>query len=156
MIEVVLTEYEMHLAAPVGVRRHIDCLVNGRRQAAAEKEPVGDWNQAVEGALGECAVAKFLKRYWNGSVNTFKLGGDVGDVQVRTRSKHHYDLIVRERDRDEDWFVLVTGTAPRYRLRGYMRGADAKQGQYLANHGGHGAAWFVPAADLRQFKERET
>lgn len=148
MIEVTLTGFELSLAAPVGVRRHIDCLVNGRRQAAAAVDPVGNWQQEVEGACGELAVAKVLGRYWSGSVNTFKMGGDVGDVQVRTRSRHEYDLIVRDRDRDADWFVLVTGTAPRYRVHGYIQGEAAKQPHYRKNFGGHGEAFFVPQADL--------
>lgn len=148
MIAVTLTEYELRMAAQVGIERHIDSLVHGRRQAAADRAPVGNWQQDIEGACGELAVAKALGRYWNGSVNTFKQGGDVGKVQVRTRSEHHYELIVRPQDRDDDYFVLVTGVAPDYRVVGYMRGADAKQDGFSKNHGGHGAAFFVPHAAL--------
>jgi hypothetical protein len=153
VIEVVLTEFELHMAAGVGARRGVNAFVNGRRQAAADVDSEGNWQQHIEGACGEMAVARVLNRYWNGSVGTFKSGGDVGDIQVRTRSKHHYDLIVRSRDRDEDWFILVTGTAPRYRVHGYVRAADAKKDEYRQNHGGHGEAWFVPAANLKPLKQ---
>jgi hypothetical protein len=104
----------------------------------------------IEGAGGELAFAKTRGLYWNGSVNTYRDGGDVGAVQVRTRLQAHYDLIVRESDRDEDWFVLMIGQLPVYRFMGYIRGIDAKRDEWLADHGGHGRAWFVPQDALKE------
>jgi hypothetical protein len=151
IVAVMLTEYELQLAAGVGVRRHIASLVGGHRQVAAGVEATGDWTQNIEGACGELAVAKMLGRYWNGSVNTFTVGGDVGALQVRTRSRHYYDLIVRDKDRDGDWFVLATGVSPNYLVRGYIRAGDAKRDEWRADHGGHGPAWFVPQGALTEF-----
>lgn len=156
MIEVTLDKYEIEVAAGVGTRRMVDSLVNGRKQAAGDKDPTGataGWQQHIEGACGEMAFAKALGRYWSGSVNTFKDGGDVGDVQIRTRSRHDYDLIVRDRDRDEDYFILVTGLCPAYRVVGYIRGADAKQRKWQQNHGGHGGAFFIPAVELKPLEK---
>lgn len=102
----------------------------------------------VEGALGELAVAKALGMYWSGSINGFR-APDVGQsIQVRTRSRHDYDLIVRDSDADEAAFVLVTGSAPEYHVRGWMRGALAKRDEYRQEHGGRPPAYFVPAAHL--------
>lgn len=143
------------MASSVGLRRAIDSILNGRRQAAGDVDPTGVlalWQQHIEGALGEMAFAKALGRYWSGSVNTFKNGGDVGDVQIRTRSRTDYDLIVRARDRDEDYFVLVVGCCPIYTIVGYMKGGDAKQERWGKNHGGHGAAYFVPQNELRPLR----
>jgi hypothetical protein len=82
----------------------------------------------IEGAGGEVAAAKALGRRRDGQVNTEKEGGVVGHIQVRTRSR--YDgLFVRPNDRDDDMLVLVTGVYPTYRVCGWIRGADAKQGQ---------------------------
>lgn len=154
MIAVTLDRFEIEIAAAVGVRRAIDSLVNGRRQAAADADPNGAivFQQHIEGACGEMAFAKALGRYWSGSVNTFKQGGDVGDVQIRTRSRTNYDLIVRDRDRNEDYFVLVVGTCPTYTIVGYIQGAAAKQEHWKSNHGGHGTAYFIPQADLQPLR----
>lgn len=103
-----------------------------------------------DGAGGEMAFAKSRNRYWDGSVNTFKVGGDVGDIQVRTRSRLHYDLLVRDDDRDSDWFVLVVGSLPTFWVIGAIRGQQAKQPQFRRNWGNHGVAYFVPQSALGQ------
>lgn len=146
-----LTPYELHLAASVGVRRQIEAMSAGRPDRHGHSG--AGWNLHLEGACGELAVAKALGRYWDGSVNTFKKGGDVGAVQVRTRSKHEYELIVRQGDRDSDVFVLVTGVAPSYRVRGWLRGGDAKRPEWEKTHGDRPPAWFVPHAALKSFPE---
>jgi hypothetical protein len=72
------------------------------------------------------AFAKATRRYWSGSVKTFKAGSGVGNIQVRTRSREDYDLIVRDDDPDEDILVLVIGHAPSCRVVGWMRGMTAR------------------------------
>lgn len=144
---VILTESEIYLAAVVGVRRQIEAIQKGLPDRHGF-EGAG-WNLHVEGAAGELAVAKAYGRFWDGSVNTFKRSGDVGQVQVRTRSKDGYDLIVRCDDRDEDRFVLVVGRIPEFEVCGWIRGRDAKQDRWLKRHGGREAAYFVPRGALR-------
>jgi hypothetical protein len=103
------------------------------------------------GALGELAVALALGRKWDASVNTFKRGGDVGEIQVRTRSEPWHDLIVREDDRNEDTFVLVNGSeAPRWlEVVGWTKGLAAKRDAFLKSWGGREAAYFVPRSALK-------
>lgn len=144
----------MAMAAGVGVRRQIEAFRAGRQdQHGATSAEVGGrgrgWHLHIEGAAGEMAVAKALNRHWSASVNTFKVGGDVGRVQVRTRSRHDYELIVRPEERDTDAFILVTGIAPAFRVHGWCYGREAKREEWRQNHGGHGAAFFVPASALR-------
>lgn len=114
------------------------------------------WSEHIEGACGEAAVAKVLNRFWNGSVDTFATGGDVGDIQVRTRSSHDYELLVRPDDRDSDVFILVTGRAPTFRVIGYIWGRDAKRPEWLQTHGSRPAAYFVPHAFLTPIKRPQT
>jgi hypothetical protein len=103
----------------------------------------------IEGACGEAAVAKALNVFWSGTVNTFKRGGDIGSkIQVRTRSKSYYELIVRQDDRDDDIFILVTGKAPSFDVVGWTLGKDAKKEQWIQTHGNREAAWFVPQKEL--------
>ena len=102
-------------------------------------------NIHVEGARGEMAVAKRLGIKWEGHVNTFKRFPDVdGNIQVRTRSKDWYELIVRCDDPLDAKYVLVTGTTPKYRVRGWIKGKDAMKAEYLKTHGGREEAYFIP------------
>lgn len=94
------------------------------------------------------AVAKLMGIYWPGSVNTFK-AHDLPGLEVRTRSEHAYELIVREDDDPDTLFVLVTGKCPEYYVRGFIKGSDAfSRPQWLRDHGGREPAYFIPHASL--------
>lgn len=151
-INVRLTWYELFMASQVGVKRHVEALQRGLPDRHG-CNPDDGWSVHIEGACGEMAAAKAMGRFYSGSVNTFRDGGDVGSIQVRTRSKEGYELIVRENDRDDDVFVLVVGRAPMFRVLGWMRGRDAKQAEWRKEHGGRVAAYFVPTAALRGMVE---
>jgi len=113
------------------------------------------WTEHIEGACGELAVAKTLNTYWNGSVDTFK-ENDLPGIQVRTRSSHTYDLIVRPEDDDLAYWVLVTGRCPKYVVRGYVTGEFAKQSRWLHEYGGRPAAYFVPQDQLQPISNLKT
>lgn len=151
MIAVELTWSEVLLASMVGVRRQVAAMERDLPDGRCASDP---WNIHIEGAAGEMAFAKATNRYWAAPVNTFHDGGDVGDVQVRTRSKHHYELIVRNDDRDSDWFVLVTGTAPKFVVHGWIQGRAAKRPEWERQHGGFAPAFFVPQEALTSFADR--
>lgn len=138
--------FEVSRAALVGVARNVEAM----RKGCVSRMPIGDeWNAHILGALGEAAFAKATNRYWSGSVNTFK-AADVGDnIQIRTRSKASYDLIVRAGDKDDDVYVLVTGGPAEFVLHGWIRCADAKRSEFKANYGMHGEAYFVPKSELQ-------
>lgn len=144
-MNVTLEWFEVSRAALVGVSRNVEAM----RKGCKNRLPISDeWSIHILGALGECAFAKATNRYWNGSVNTFK-DADIGsNIQIRTRSMHHYDLIVRDGDADDDVYVLVTGGPSDFVLRGWLRCKDAKQEKYRANYGGYGNAFFVPQSEL--------
>lgn len=146
-MRVALEWFEVSRAALVGVSRNVEALRRGYQNSRPTREK--DWDIHILGALGECAFAKATNRYWNGSVNTFKSGGDIGEiVQIRTRSRHDFDLIVRDDDKDNDIFVLVTGGPIEFEVQGWMKASDAKRPEYRANYGNYGNAYFVPKHDL--------
>lgn len=151
MPDITLTAHEMLLASDVGRMRQISSLRRGLADAHGYSGDDG-WTAHIEGACGELVVAKLLGLYWDGSVNTFQRGGDVADLQVRTRSKHYYELIVRPNDKDDARFILVTGIAPVYRVRGWILGRDAKRPEWSQTHGGRPAAFFVPHGSLQGFE----
>ena len=144
--EITLTWPEVAMAVGVGMRRQLSALRRGLPQANGCEDT---WTLHVEGACGELAVAKRLNLYWGGTVDTFKVGGDIGDlIEVRTRSESHYDLIVRERDRADSIYVLVTGRCPSYVVRGWLRGKDAAKPEFLRGYAARPEAYFVPQGRL--------
>jgi hypothetical protein len=148
---VTLTNRELAMGAECGIMRNIACLISGREPANGFDADKGDdaWKIHIEGACGEIAVAKLLGRFWSPTVNTFK-APDIGKkIQVRTRSKHHYDLYVRpETDDPEHTFVLATGVAPRFAVHGYLLARDAQRDEWVQTYGGRPPAWFVPQENL--------
>ena len=150
MRSVTLEWYEYAMASDVGRMRSLASIRQGLKHKYGMV--TAGWTEGIEGACGELAVAKVLGIYWDGSVNTFK-SPDVGDLQVRTRSKDHYDLIVRPEDSSSEIFVLVTGTCPSYAVHGWIRGADAKQREFLKDYGNRPPAYFVPKNRLRPIEE---
>ncbi len=152
-MEVRLEPFELALSTPVGCRRYMSALYKGLKDGHGLDPEVDGWAIHIEGAAGELAFAKATNRYWSGSVDTFKRGGDVGLFQVKTRSKHKYDLLVRPGDKDDDTFVLVTGQIPVFRVRGWCLGWEAKLAKFSQTHGDRPAAFFVPVDQLRDVKE---
>jgi hypothetical protein len=146
-VEVVLEWYELAIAAQVGLSRQMRAM-QMKRPDKHGLDPEKGWSVHIEGAAGEMALAKHKRVYWDGSVDVFKSAGDVGDIQVRTRSKSWYELLVRKDDRDEDIFVLVTGLAPNFAIVGWAYGHEAKLIP-AKDHGGREPAHFMPQGNLR-------
>lgn len=148
MIEVTLTDQELAHAARAGVDRQLRAIADGRKDAYGFK---GDpWKIHIEGAMGEMALAKALGRYWSGAGEGFGEDTDVGGVQVRTRSKHSYELYVWPKDEDDAVYVLVTGAAPTFRVHGWIRGREAKREDWFKSLG-RAPAYFVPQSALKPF-----
>jgi len=151
MIEVKLNRWELSRAAMTGIFWAIESLFAGHTPRVPFKS--GEfWTGNIEGACGETAYCKAINVYWPGHVNVFTQKADVGkDWEVRTRSSHDYDLLVRPRDSDNKRYILVTGSAypkPIYRVWGWLWGHEAKQEKYKEDYGGRGAAYFVPSGEL--------
>lgn len=149
-IRVSLTPAEMMQAALVGVMRQVSNLRDGRKDAHGFD---GDgWSVHVEGAAGELAVAKALDKFWSGNQGNLK-ADDVGTLQVRTRSRPGYELVVHDRDPDERPFVLARGRAPHFEIVGWLMGREAKRPEFWKDPAGGRPAYFVPDAALRPIEE---
>lgn len=150
-IPVTLCDRDMEWGASVGVRRQVEALRKNLKDSNGLDPLEGGWTQHIEGACGELAVANFLGIAWSASVNNFD-GDDVGPFQVRTRSRHNYDLLIRHpKDRDEKQFILVTGLAPHFLIRGWITAREGKAvGVYGdPTHKGRTKAYFVQQRHLR-------
>ena len=111
-------------------------------------------NVHVEGAMGEIAAAEVLGVFFKETVNSFK-DADLPHVQVRTRSKHHYDLNIRPGDGTNYFYVLVTGAEGRYCVRGWIWGREAKENDAWYQDIGNARpmAWWVPQTALYDMAE---
>lgn len=154
MSSVRLTLAEMEQASILGCRRQIESLSKGRKDQHGFSGEDG-WTVHIEGAGGELAVAKVLGIYPVFGLNTFHAADLARNIQVRTRSRDDYDLLVRPNDADDAIFVLVTGRIPNFEVRGWILGRDAKREDWLADHGGRPPAYFVKAKHLRDISTLE-
>ncbi len=147
MNRVVLTSSEILQAALVGVMRQTANIRDGRSNAHGL--PDGrDWQVHIEGALGECAFAKFMGLFWSGALGQLK-ADDVGLWQVRTNARTNGDLIIHERDANDRKFALVRGTAPHYDVVGWIFGKDGKRQEFWKDPTRKGRpAFFVPETAL--------
>jgi hypothetical protein len=152
MIEVELTKSEVFTAAMVGLQRQCSSLFKkSKNRFEIEKEK--EWGIHIIGAMGEAAAARGLGMYWPMSVDTYKDPDILPNIQVRTRTKDDGDLIVRDDDDDNEIFVLVTGTGPKFMLRGYVTGKEAKKKEWLKSPNGWKAAYFVPQSKLKSIED---
>jgi hypothetical protein len=142
---VVLTKMEALMAMHVGAMRHFSSIFGGREDRHGAN---GTWDLHIAGAMGELCVARVLGIYWDGAIDVFKKADLGADIQVRTRSRHEYELIVRDDDDPSDRFVLVTGSCPHFIVRGYIRGEDAQVAEWRHTHGNREPAFFVPQSAL--------
>src|SRR5262245_35480808 len=122
-INIVLSYSELRLAAEVGIQREASNVRQNRKHLNNFDGPA--WSNHIEGACGEMCLAKHLNVYWNGNVGDLD-AHDVAEFEVRTARYHDRDLWLFDRDRDEDKFVLVTGRAPNFVLRGWITAAEGR------------------------------
>lgn len=145
MIEIKLTSQEILKGAMVGIMRQTENLKK-KAQPAYGAGSKDDWQLHIEGALGECALAKYLNVYWSGKGEM--RNPDVGPFDVRTRSRHDYELILHPNDPDERTFWLLTGSNGVYRIHGCIKGKDGKKKEFWKDPAGGRPAFFVPQSEL--------
>jgi hypothetical protein len=119
--QVTLTPAEARMACLIGTERRLVAL-RGGLQSSTGVRPETAWQIDIEGAGAELAFAKALGWYWDG-----QLGGtghhrpDVGQVHVRQTTRTTGHLLIRPRFDVPGVYALVTGSLPRYQVRGWAR-----------------------------------
>ena len=129
---VVLTEREIRIGVESGIQRQLECLrgSNSGKETNSHYEskynsvgPGGLWNNSIEGALGEFAVAKFLGLYPSG-ITSYK-STDVGEhYEVRTRGLEYQELFVKKKDNPDKYYILAQGSFGEYTIRGWITGFE--------------------------------
>jgi hypothetical protein len=146
-MEIQLTPAEMMLAAVAGVMRRLNNLTR-RRTPGHGAGYANAWQKDVEGALAEMAVAKALRLYWNGAIASGPLPADVGAFQVRSTPHEQGHLLLHDTDADGDRFLLLIGRDGRYRLAGWITGAQGKQDRFWREPEKGRACYCVPQEAL--------
>lgn len=150
MIEVVFEEHELRFGVMVGCERQIDNLLHDRKQRHRCPED-RCFEVHIQSSLAEQAVAKVGGRYWSGSVGN-RAASDVGDWEVKYTEKPDGGLLLNTDCVDEKKYVLVTGRAPRFVLRGWLFGWQAKDQKYWREDI-RSPAYIVPQSDLNPMPE---
>jgi hypothetical protein len=102
------------------------------------------------GAAGEMAVASHLglKEFLYKETEAKRGSCDLPGIDVKTRSRHSYDLIVQNNESPEKKFVLVTIQDKKTVIHGWIRGKDAMKKEYWSDPAGGRPAYFVPKTAL--------
>ena len=155
-IEFIFTDEERRLAMEEGHRRQ---AVNEARGLRGRNRGPWQGDKALQahllGAAGEMAVASYLglkhglfqeKEAKRGSADL------PGNIDVKTRSKHLYDLIVQRSESQEKRFVLVTIENQKTLLHGWCYGEEAMQDRFWADPARGRPAFFMPQSELRSME----
>jgi hypothetical protein len=152
-ISFVFSEEERRLAMEEGMRRQGVNEAQGLRGRNG-----GAWkgSKALDihllGAAGEVAVASYLgmKEHLFKETEARRGSDDLpGGIDVKTRSKTSYDLIVQKNEDTEKRFVLVTIESQKTLLHGWCYGHEAMQERFWADPARGRPAYFVGKEHLR-------
>lgn len=106
------------------------------------------------GAAGEMAVAAYLgmKEHLYVEREARRGADDLPGLDVKTRSKHKYDLIVQKREDPQKKFVLVTIENQETLLHGWIQGKDAMLPEFWADPARGRPAYFAPKEILHSME----
>ena len=134
-----------------------------RRQSLNEQQGKKGRNNGAEkgelalrhhllGAAGEMAVAVMLGMETQLYQETEAKRGSADlppNIDIKTRSKHYYDLIVQLDESPDKILVLVTIENRITLIHGWIKAADAMKEQWKKDPAGGRPAYFVPKTELQ-------
>ena len=145
-----LTTAEVQMATIIGVQRQIEDI-KWENHGKYKSERHLAWQRHIEGALAECALAKFLNVYWSKGKHDQP---DVGKVDVRTTHHENGKLTLHKEDKDDRKYYLLTGLNGKYMIRGWLLGKAGKQEKFWSDPTGKDRwAYFVPQEFLNKVDE---
>jgi hypothetical protein len=150
-IEFVFSEQERQQAMEEGLRRQ---RVNESKALRGRNGGAWQGSKALDihllGAAGEMAVASFLsmKEHLYQETEARRGSDDLPGMDIKTRSRHKYDLIVQKNEDARKKFVLVTIECQKTFLHGWCYGHEAMEEKYWADPARGRPAYFVPKVVL--------
>jgi len=155
-IEFVFSDEERQQAMEEGLRRqgfNESKGLRGRNGGAWKGSKALDIH--LLGAAGEVAVASYLgmKEHLFKETEARRGSDDLpGGIDVKTRSRHSYDLIVQKNETACKKFVLVTIESQKTFLHGWCYGHEAMQERFWADPARGRPAYFVGKEHLRSME----
>jgi len=156
-LEFVFSPEERHLAMEEGIRRQ---SVNEAKGLRGRNNGPGFGVKALEvhllGAAGEMAVASYmgLKKHLYAEKEARRGSDDLpGGIDVKTRSKHRYDLLVQRNEDPDRKFVLVTIQDQKTLIHGWAFGRDCMKEEFWADPARGRPAYFVPQQHLKPMED---
>jgi len=155
-VEFTFSDEERQQAMEEGLRRQ---GVNESKGLRGRNGGVWKGSKALEihllGAAGEMAVASHLgmKEHLFKETEARRGSDDLPGMDIKTRSKHSYDLIVQKQEDPRKKFVLVTIENQKTLLHGWCYGEEAMREEYWADPARGRPAYFVPKLALRSMEE---
>jgi hypothetical protein len=151
-VEFTFTPEERQQAMEEGLRRQ---QVNESKALRGRNGGAWQGSKALDihllGAAGEMAVASFLsmKEHLYQETEARRGSDDLPGMDIKTRSKHSYDLIVQKQEDPRKKFVLVTIENQKTLLWGWSYGHEAMQERFWADPARGRPAYFVGKEHLR-------
>ena len=156
-ISFVFSEEEKSIAMAEGMRRQ---GVNEAKGLRGRNGGAWKGSKALDihllGAAGEVAVASYLglKEHLFKETEAKRGSDDLpGNIDVKTRSKHSYDLIVQKSENPDKIFILVTIEDKQTLIHGWLRGKEAMNNRFWADPARGRPAYFVPKEHLHSISE---
>jgi hypothetical protein len=151
----VFSEEERRLAMEEGHRRQAVNEAQGLR--GRNRGPrFGDKALQVHllGAAGEVAVASYLnlKHELFKEKEARRSSDDLPGMDIKTRSRHSYDLIVQKNEDPNKRFVLVTIQNQKTLLHGWCYGEEAMKDEFWADPARGRPAYFMLQSALRSME----
>lgn len=159
---VMLGPDEIAQAVAVASRRRISCMFDRKKEQHYDAKSGDEWSTEIESCCAEIVVSKYLNRYWSGGVfYGARAEFDVDGKQVRHTIYATGKLIIYPEDNPDSKFVLVTGKAPKYIIRGWFYARDAiDKGEdhewWRLPEDKLSPSWWVPQASLYDMPSRKT
>lgn len=154
-IPFVFTEEERKLAMEEGMRRQ---NVNEAKGLRGRNGGAWKGSKALDihllGAAGEMAVASHLgmKELLYQEAYARRGSDDLPGMDIKTRSKHSYDLIVQKNEDPKKKFVLVTIENQQTLIHGWCYGSEAMQEQHWSDPSRGRPAYFVAKEHLHSME----
>lgn len=156
-INIQLTDEQLAIAEAEAIRRQR--YNEQKRYKGRNRAPeVGDKALALHrlGTIGELAVACYLEleEYLFQAETPMSGSHDLpGRIEVKTRSKHGYDLLVQLDDQPDKVFVLVTHADSVTKIVGWILGRNAMRKEWIREFVRGRPCYAVPQNQLRPIEE---
>ena len=137
---------------------------NVARMAGVQNQRKGgqsDYTTDLEGMASEMAFCKALN-YWpdmtigprSGGWDLITRTGSRVDVKSTKHEQGHLLATLKKKPEDADYYVLMVGECPTYRIAGYASAADLLKEENIIDLG-HGPGYGLPQSQLKQYKAKE-